>query len=193
MTINNTTLSNVVNTQSNANASTSPFVDMFEPRDPTPFDVQYPIQKKWLNTTLNRRWELKAFTSFNGVLQAVWIKIGSNSDIETLTGDTGGPVPPDPVNFNINTLGTAHEVTVTGDPATNTLTWSLTNGVPISSIAVDANTPPGTNPVLPTTSGQITITGGQVTAGTTTNVIRTDSLAANTFTVEVQRSQAVAS
>ena len=63
----------------------------------------------------------------------------------------------------------------------------------IGSVAVDANTAPGTNPVLPTAGGQITVTGGQVAAGTTTNVIRTDSLAANTYTVQIQRSQAVAS
>lgn len=63
----------------------------------------------------------------------------------------------------------------------------------IGSVAVDANTAPGTNPVVPTAGGQITVTGGQVAAGTTTNVIRTNSLAANTYTVQIQRSQAVAS
>ena len=62
----------------------------------------------------------------------------------------------------------------------------------IDSVQVDAATAPGTNPVLPTAAGLIIVTGGQVAAGTTTNVIRTDSLAANTYTVEVQRSQAVA-
>ena len=61
------------------------------------------------------------------------------------------------------------------------------------SFTVDASTPPGTNPVLPNGSGNITVTGGQVAAGTTTNVIRTDSLAANTYTIQIQRSQAVAS
>jgi fibronectin-binding autotransporter adhesin len=66
------------------------------------------------------------------------------------------------------------------------------SGAPIESVAVDANTAPGTNPVVPS-SGQITVTGGQVAAGTTTNVIRTDSLAANTYTIQIQRSQAVAS
>ena len=61
------------------------------------------------------------------------------------------------------------------------------------SFAVDASTAPGTNPVLPNGSGVVTVTGGQVAAGTTTNVIRTDSLAANTYTIQIQRSQAVAS
>jgi trimeric autotransporter adhesin len=60
-----------------------------------------------------------------------------------------------------------------------------------SSFQVDASTAPGTNPVIPNGSGVVTITGGQVAAGTTTNVIRTNSLAANTYTVQIQRSQAV--
>lgn len=63
----------------------------------------------------------------------------------------------------------------------------------VTSFDVDAHTAPGTDPVLPTAGGLVTVTGGQVAAGTTVNVIRTDSLAANTYTIEVQRSQAVAS
>ena len=62
-------------------------------------------------------------------------------------------------------------------------------GQAIDSIAVDASTAPGTNPVLPTVAGLITVTGAQVPAGTVgANVIRTDSLAANTYTIEIQRS-----
>lgn len=65
---------------------------------------------------------------------------------------------------------------------------------PVRKVGVDANTPPGTNPVVADASGLITVTGGQVAAGTISpNVIRTDSLAANHYTIEVQRSQAVAS
>jgi hypothetical protein len=62
----------------------------------------------------------------------------------------------------------------------------------IESFMVDAFTAPGTNPVLPNGSGIVTITGGQVAAGTTANVIRTNSLAVNTYTIQIQRSQAVA-
>jgi len=59
------------------------------------------------------------------------------------------------------------------------------------SFQVDASTAPGTNPVLPNGSGIVTVTGGQVAAGTTANVIQTNSLAANTYTIQIQRSQAV--
>ena len=62
----------------------------------------------------------------------------------------------------------------------------------VESFQVDTFTAPGTNPVIPNGSGVVTITGAQVAAGTTTNVIRTDSLAANSYTIQIQRSQAVA-
>jgi len=61
-----------------------------------------------------------------------------------------------------------------------------------TNINVDASTAPGTDPVVPS-AGVITMTGGQVASGVVgTNVIRTDSLAANTLTIEIQRSTAVA-
>lgn len=77
------------------------------------------------------------------------------------------------------------------------LIWVLIGGssltTPIDSINVDASTPPGTDPVLPTALGLITMTGGQVATGTVgANVIRTNSAAANTLAVEIQRSTAVA-
>lgn len=68
----------------------------------------------------------------------------------------------------------------------------LGGSMAIDSINVDANTPPGTDPVVPDGSGQITVTGGQVAPGTTANVIQTNSLAANTYSIEIQRSSAQA-
>jgi len=79
------------------------------------------------------------------------------------------------------------------DVDTNGFVTLQGGGIAIDSINVDANTPPGTDPVVPDTNGLVTVTGGQVAAGTTTNVIQTNSLAANTYTIQVQRSQAVAS
>ena len=58
----------------------------------------------------------------------------------------------------------------------------------------DAHTAPGTDPVIPDGSGQIILTGAQVASGTIgANAIRTDSLAANSATIEIQRSAASAS
>lgn len=69
---------------------------------------------------------------------------------------------------------------------------TMLNGLPASSFGVDAFTAPGTNPVLPTAGGLVTFTGAQVAAGTVPTAIRTDSLAANTVRIEVQRSSAQA-
>ncbi len=66
-------------------------------------------------------------------------------------------------------------------------------GLAIDSVQVDASTAPGTNPVAPTVAGLITVTGGQVATGTIgANVIRTNSLAANTYTIQIQRSTSAA-
>jgi len=56
----------------------------------------------------------------------VWIDLGGKTlgDVQTLTGDSGGAVPPD-TNGNINVLG-GTRVEVSGDPGTNTLTWNVT-------------------------------------------------------------------
>lgn len=140
----NTTIANNFYPLSNGTSSSNPFVWEFQPRDPTPNDYNYPIQKFWLNTTNDNIWFLKNFISSVGVVTANWIQISSGLN-------------------------------------------------PAAEFTVDAFTAPGTNPVLPDGSGNVTITGGQVAAGTTSNVIRTDSLAANTYTIEIQRSQAVAS
>ena len=75
---------------------------------------------------------------------------------------------------------------------TNGFVSLLGAGQAVDSIGVDAFTGPGTNPVIPNSSGLITVTGGQVAAGTTTNVIQTNSLAANTYSVQIQRSSSQA-
>lgn len=63
----------------------------------------------------------------------------------------------------------------------------------VQNLTVDAFTAPGTNPVVPSGVGFVTITGAQVATGTVgANVLRTDSLAANSLTIEVQRSTSVA-
>lgn len=234
MTFNNTTLANNFDAQSNARGSSIPFVDVFMPRDPTVYDINYQIQKKWLNTSIGSLWELQNFTTSEGVTLANWVLIANHVAVtETLTGNDGIVVPP--TNNNINVVGDVTNILTTGNAGTSTLTINLNGNVATTYVAntgsatpsghslnvlgtnglttvgsgntitieptigvlfegntVDAHTAPGTNPVAPNGSGLITVTGGQVAAGTTTNVIQTNSLAANTYTIDVQRSQAVA-
>lgn len=66
------------------------------------------------------------------------------------------------------------------------------NGLPISSVDVDGATAPGTDPVLPTALGVIGVGGAQVAAGTVPSAIRTQSIAANSYQIQVQRSSAQA-
>lgn len=119
MTINNTTIANSIDVAANARASSIPFVDEFQARDPTTSDIQYPIQKKWLNTTTNAWWELKNFNSHSGITTANWVLIGNQAAAtETLTTDDGMVVPP--TNNNINVFGDT-VITTTGNPATSTI------------------------------------------------------------------------
>jgi hypothetical protein len=57
----------------------------------------------------------------------------------------------------------------------------------VETFTVDAETAPGTNPVVPDGSNNINVTGGQTAPGTIANVIRTNSLAANTWTTQIQQ------
>ncbi len=67
-------------------------------------------------------------------------------------------------------------------------------GLAIDGITVDAFTGPGTQPVTPDGSGNIIVTGGQVAAGTIgANAIRSNSLALNTYTMQIQRAASAAS
>lgn len=180
-----------------------------DPRTPTdaspdtkPKEQQgyYPISSFWSNSTNGNLWAL-ANIYYDSVSQdtvAKWVLIGSTEDNPVLSFNVpNGVTSIDPDNSGAVTFtSTGGSVVITGSsaaPNNTNINFDVPGGLPpISSINVDANTAPGTDPVVPN-SGQITITGAQVAAGTTANVIRTDSLAANTFTVEVQRSAAAAS
>jgi hypothetical protein len=92
-----------------------------------------------------------------------------------------------PLNNVLEILG---DDGITTSGSGNTITISLTGGdQAIDEIGVDASTAPGTNPVLPDAAGRINVTGGQVSSSIVgANVIRTDSISANAYTIEIQQS-----
>lgn len=107
------------------------------------------------------------------------------------------------VTFEIQQAGSAaaQDTTLNGVAHFDSAHFTVTNGfvqlagggTAIDQIAVDASTPPGTNPVVPDGTGQVTITGAQVATGTVgANVIRTNSTAANTLAIEIQRTTTAA-
>lgn len=79
----------------------------------------------------------------------------AGADIETLTGNSGGSVGPDPV-FNVNLLG-GTGITVTGNPGTNTLTFDATGS------AFDWNNVTGTSASMATDNGYVSNNAGLVT------------------------------
>lgn len=152
-------------------------------RAPTTLDTNYDLGTMWVDTTTPQVYFL-ADVAGN---VATWLPLGGGAtDVQTLTGNSGGMVFP--TLGNINVVGdNASGIDVVGNPGTSTLTIINTSGLPTSQFGVDANTPPGTDPVLPDATGLITITGTQTAPGTIANVIRTDSLAAHSFTIEIQQ------
>lgn len=77
---------------------------------------------------------------------------GGGSPIQTLTGNSGGAVPP--TANNVNTLGTG-SITIVGNPGTSTLTTQLT-GLTNHSLLVGAGTATITNLGV-ATNGQLPI------------------------------------
>ena len=94
---------------------------------------------------------------------------GGGGNIQTLTGNSGGAVPPSANNINI--LGASGQVTVTGNPGTSTLTIALAGG----GTAIDSFQPDsGTNPVVPSSSGLVVMAGsGSITTVGGTNTLTT--------------------
>lgn len=111
---------------------------------------------------------------------------GGEIAVDSFTVPSGtSPVVPDATGAISITASAG--ITVTG--GLNTYAIGLTGGgAGIDSVSVDANSGPGTDPVLPDVNGLITVTGAQVAAGTVgSNVIRTNSIAANAYTIDIQQ------
>lgn len=102
------------------------------------------------------------------------------SNGQLLIGSTVAP------NIRVGSLtSTAGTITIT--VGAGTINLDLAGGTTaIDSIGVQT----GTNPIVPTAAGLVTINGATAAAGT--NPVRTDGTGANTMAVEVQISQALA-
>lgn len=78
----------------NGTASNNVSVPYFAARDPNANDLlDFPVGKRWINTTSNIEWTLKNFTSSAGVVTANWVNLSIAGDITNLTGDTGSAAP----------------------------------------------------------------------------------------------------
>src|ERR1700733_3145948 len=91
------------------------FIEIFSTRAPTPNDTNYPIQKRWFNTTTNTESLLIGFTSFGGILQAVWVNSAITPGILSFlggAGTTGFPVSPN-VSGDVTLTSTGGTIAIT--------------------------------------------------------------------------------
>lgn len=131
------------------------------------------------NTVANATYSKPVFITASGMTVTTNVQVGAAITGAPIDNNDAGLVSFDDTMFTVDTNG---------------FVQLIGGGAGIDSINVDAFTAPGTDPVIPDGAGMITVTGAQVASGTVgTNVIRTDSLAANTYTIEIQRATMAAS
>lgn len=145
-------------------------------QSPTQYDTQFSVGDLWINTSDKTAWILvsRRGTGTSGGPVAVWSELGVDaSQLEALTGNTGGPVGPSLSN-NINVVGDGTTVTISGNPATNTLTASLVPGSFISTLEGNSG-----GIVSPDVSGNFNVVGD----GTTISIVGNPGT--NTLTASV--------
>lgn len=103
--------------------SSSPFINVYSAVDPTPYDINYPIQQRWVNLALVKEWILIGYSNQTGVLLANWLLL-SNSAASVLefVGNTGTAFPLAGVQNVIGVDG------LTVDASGNTLTITPPSG-----------------------------------------------------------------
>lgn len=125
----------------------------------------YQIGQVWIDSTNNASYTLSSLTTSSGVLSATWLATGGgSSQLSTLTGDTGTATPS---SGNIQIAGGAGIVTSASGAV---VTVALAGG----STAMDSFVPDvGTNPVVPTAAGAVTMAGtsNQITTTGGTNTL----------------------
>jgi hypothetical protein len=135
----------------------------FNDRDPNQYDIQnVSLGDMWLNQDNETVWILVSLDgdmSSKGSL-ATWTKIdngGGTGILDSLTGDTGGAIPPD-VNSNINLVSGIVGLSFDGNSGSNTITLNSTGGIGDVVQSITGNSGGAIAPVL----GNITIVGDDV-------------------------------
>lgn len=170
------------------------------PRRPTVNDKKFPLWCEWrvdkeatAPAVEGEFWKLIRYES-NG--DATWVQFGGGGGTGPLLSvetDDGTPnVLPD-ASGEIQIFGSGG-ISVTGQGPGRTVTVSLAGGgTAVEQVNVDFNTAPGTDPVVPTASGEIQIYGNTVTNATNaSSPVASHSRAANQFHIDVQLAAAVA-
>lgn len=115
----NAPVNNSIYTTATGTAQSDVFITFLSDRDPSPSDVQFPVKKRWVNTTTGDEFILTGYVGNSGINTAIWLKIsqGKSQDITQITVDTGtSPILPD-VNGNINITSSDNTISVNGSAA----------------------------------------------------------------------------
>ncbi len=165
---------------------------ILSPRNPVngvdlndPVGGPYQIGRYWFNQSNDEYWYYQG--------EGIWILAAGSMGPLLMFNVPQGVSPVNPTSAGAITFESSDgSVVITGSP--NTINFQASSGtVSLNSLMVDASTAPGMNPVMPS-MGIITITGGQVASNAVgADVIKTNSLAANTFTIQVQQAGSAAS
>lgn len=170
-------------------------VPTLQTRNPATTDTQFPIGKRWINTTTPSEWILGSLSSFAGVTTANWIQ-GGSSGITTLTGDTGGAVGASAGNINIDG-GT--DISVTGNPGTNTLTIAYTGAggslLPFNNRAANFTATINNGYFVNNTAGNVIATlpatSGTLVQGSQVFITLTQQSGSNSLTVTASAGQTI--
>lgn len=110
-----------VYTQGFGSAPENVQVPHIENREPTIYDIDYPIGKAWVNPSANEEYVLTSLNVSNGVTTADWEVRATPGTLDTLSDDSNTTVAP--VGNNIQLAGTAHQITTTA--GSGEITFSL--------------------------------------------------------------------
>lgn len=110
-----------VYTQGFGSAPENVQVPHIENREPTIYDIDYPIGKAWVNPSANEEYVLTSLNVSNGVTTADWEVRATPGTLDTLSDDSNTTVAP--VGNNIQLAGTADQITTTA--GSGEITFSL--------------------------------------------------------------------
>ncbi len=164
--------------------STEPFIEVYESRDPNPNDTNYTIQRRWLNTSTFMEFILLSFTSYGGLLQAVWVPLGGISNLRfgvpfgssPVTGDTTGLLKFTSNDASIVITGTNGGL---GNQSINFATSGTTNAVQQITLDDGIITPAGT-------PKNVTITGVTVNNASNAKPLFLNQVTSSTAQIEIQ-------
>jgi hypothetical protein len=115
-------------------SSSDPFIAVFSQRDPTVYDFNYPVKKRWINLSQVREWILTGFNNSTGQNLAIWIELTGGGVLSTLSdNDVFNTVSPSASNANppdnVQLTGLVNEqttpfLTVIANPANHSIAFN---------------------------------------------------------------------